>query len=77
MADCPAYLEPPGQTRHDLQRSVAKLYDKRSAAAHGKPQHEQEDLLASFTLLGRILQKILDDRAVPSKELLERQLFGA
>lgn len=72
-----AYLEPPGQGRHDLQRAVAKLYDKRSAAAHGKPRHETDDLLETFNLLARVLRRILDDRAVPSKDQLERTLFGA
>ncbi|MBA0395559.1 hypothetical protein D7U98_09080 [Stenotrophomonas maltophilia] len=72
-----AYLEPPSPSRHALQRAVAKLYDKRSAAAHGKPEHETDDLLETFNLLARVLRKILDDRAVPSKEHLERTLFGA
>ena len=72
-----AYLEPPGAARHVLQRAVAKLYDKRSAAAHGKPKHETGDLLETFNLLARVLRRILDDRSVPSKEDLERTLFGA
>jgi hypothetical protein len=72
-----SYLEPPGQSRHALQRAVAKLYDKRSAAAHGKPRHETDDLLETFNLLARVLRKILDDQAVPSKQDLERTLFGA
>jgi len=71
-----AYLEPPGSSRHALQKAVAKLYDKRSAAAHGKPKHETDDLLETFNLLAQVLRKILDERAVPSKEDLERTLFG-
>jgi len=43
-----AYLEPPGKSRHTLQKKIAKLYDMRSAAAHGKPKHEAEDLLLIF-----------------------------
>ncbi|ARP82924.1 hypothetical protein CAL12_20300 [Bordetella genomosp. 8] len=72
-----AYLEPPGRSRHTVQRAIAKLYDKRSAAAHGKPKHQAEDLLETFNLLARVLRKILDDQAVPSKEELESALFGA
>lgn len=72
-----AFLEPPGPSRHELQRTVAKLYDKRSAAAHGKPKHENDDLLETFNLLARVLRRMLDDRAVPLKENLERTLFGA
>jgi hypothetical protein len=71
-----AFLEPPGAARHELQRSVAKLYDKRSAAAHGKPKHEPDDLLATFNLLRRILMAIIDRGSVPSKDELEQSLFG-
>jgi hypothetical protein len=71
-----AFLEPPGAERHRLQREVAKLYDKRSAAAHGKPKHEAGDLLATFSLLRRILMKIIDRGAVPSKDSLDALLFG-
>jgi len=72
-----AYLEPPGSGRHGLQRQVAKMYDKRSAAAHGKPKHDPDDLLAAFNLLKRVLLKIVGEGVVPSKELLEASLFGA
>jgi len=71
-----AYLEPPGDARLALQREVAKLYDKRSAAAHGKPSHENEHLIDTFNLLARVLRQMIDRRAVPKKEDLERALFG-
>lgn len=72
-----AFLKAPGTERHNLQREVAKLYDKRSAAAHGKPKHEAEDLLATFNLLRDILMKIIDRGAVPTKESLDALLFGS
>ena len=72
-----AFLEQPGAQRHSLQKEVAKLYDKRSAAAHGKPKHEAEDLLATFSLLRRILMQIIDLGSVPSKESLDARLFGS
>ncbi|WEE79520.1 hypothetical protein LZ683_09255 [Comamonas testosteroni] len=72
-----AYLERPGGARHSLQKKVAKLYDKRSAAAHGKPKHEAEDLLATFNLLRQILMKIIDDGSIPSKEALDAMLFNS
>ncbi|WP_291719721.1 HEPN domain-containing protein [Magnetospirillum sp. 64-120] len=72
-----AYLEPPGNIRAKLQKEVAKLYDKRSAAAHGKPRHEAEDLLATFNLLQRVLIAIIDAKKVPSKDDLEDALFGS
>jgi hypothetical protein len=72
-----AYLEPPGKARLDLQREVAKLYDKRSAAAHGKPKHTAADLLATFQLLRRVLLSMIDAGTVPTKSDLEERLFGA
>ncbi|PZQ76401.1 HEPN domain-containing protein [Sphingomonas sp.] len=72
-----AYLEPPGANRLALQRSVAKLYDKRSAAAHGKPSHDNDHLLETFNLLQRVLLQIIDRGAVPGKDELEQELFGA
>lgn len=72
-----AFLEPPGDERARLQKDVAKLYDKRSAAAHGKPKHEPQDLLDTFNLLRRVLITIIDSRKVPSKDALEGMLFGS
>ena len=72
-----AYLERPGPDRLELQKKIASLYDMRSAAAHGKPRHEPEHLLRSFELVRRVLLRMIHEAAVPSKELLERRLFGA
>ncbi|WP_369326852.1 hypothetical protein AB6N01_04045 [Alcaligenes nematophilus] len=72
-----AYLEEPGTARLARQKSIAKLYTKRSAAAHGKPNHDQKNLLDSFNLLREVLTKMLDSGWVPSKEVLEAKLFGA
>lgn len=72
-----AFLEPPGSSRHRLQKEIAKLYDKRSAAAHGKPKHNSDDLLATFNLLRRVLLTIIEHGKVPSKEDLEAALFGS
>lgn len=72
-----SFLELPGESRHGLQKEIAKLYDKRSAAAHGKPKHEPEDLLATFSLLRRVLIEIIDRGKVPKKDELEGLLFCA
>lgn len=72
-----AFLEPPGSLRHTLQKDIAKLYDKRSAAAHGKPKHNSDDLLATFNLLRRVLLEIIEQGEVPNKDTLEAALFGA
>lgn len=72
-----AFLEQPGLERARLQKMIAKLYDKRSAAAHGKPKHTTEDILASFNLLRRVLIMIIDGGKIPSKDDLEGMLFGS
>lgn len=72
-----SFLEEPGNERAKLQRKISKLYDKRSAAAHGKPRQQPADLLESFSLLRRVLIKIIELGEVPSKQNLEASLFGA
>jgi hypothetical protein len=72
-----AYLEPPGMKRLELQKQVASLYDLRSAAAHGKPRHEPDHLLKSFELIRKVLLRMIHEASVPTKETLERRLFGA
>lgn len=72
-----AFLERPGISRLTKQREVSALYDKRSAAAHGKPKHSQEHLLATFELLRAVLVRITESGRVPSKSELEGSLFGA
>lgn len=71
-----SYLEPPGERRQSRAKEIGKLYDKRSSAAHGKAAHEDNDLLASFNLLGEVLRKMLDEGRVPTKPELEGMLFG-
>lgn len=72
-----AYMEPPGNGRLAHQKKIAKLYDKRCAAAHGTPKHEPNDVLASFELLRMVLIKIIENGKVPNKDDLERMLFSA
>jgi hypothetical protein len=72
-----AFLEPFGNRRGLQQKQIAKLYDKRSAAAHGKPSHDNEDVLDSFVLLRRVLTRIIDNKKMPSREDLEDLLFGS
>lgn len=72
-----SFLDEPGEFRRSRQKAVAHLYDKRSAAAHGKPKHQSADLVATFELLRRILIKMIHQRSVPSKDELDALLFGA
>ena len=71
-----SFLEAPGTERAALQKSIGKLYDKRSSAAHGLSKHQGDDLLGTFTLLRRVIIKIIDQKSVPSPEQLNSLLFG-
>lgn len=71
-----AYLKPPGSERAATQKRVLKLYDARSAAAHGAPKHTTNDLLASLELLREVLISMIHARKIPTREELESLLFG-
>ena len=71
-----AFLEPPGESRLAVQKHVAALYDKRSAAAHGLPRHDRNDVLDTSNLLRHVALMIIDNKKVPTKRELEAKLFG-
>ena len=71
-----AYLAPRGDQRLKKQREVAKLYDARSAAAHGSPKHGSEDVLSTFQLLRAAVLCMINENAVPTKDDLSRCLFA-
>lgn len=70
-----AYMEPRGKTRSAFQKKAAKLYDKRSAAAHGSAKHELPDLVDSFYVLRDVLIRMIEVGKVPTREELEARLF--
>lgn len=72
-----AYLDLPGENRAKRQKEIAKLYDKRSAAAHGKPSHNSEHVLKTFNLLREVLLEIIDRGSTPTNDYLEEKLFGS
>jgi hypothetical protein len=71
-----SYIHPPGQQRADMQKEIFELYDKRSAAAHGKPKHNTEHLMQTFNILQRVLMRMIDEKEVPSKTALNNMLLG-
>lgn len=71
-----SYIHPPGQQRADMQKEIFELYDKRSAAAHGKPKHNTDHLMQTFNILQRVLMRMIDDKEVPSKTALNNMLLG-
>lgn len=72
-----AFLEPPSEERLSLHKRLLKLYDARSKVAHGTGGNELEPYVDTYNLMRRILLKILEQKTVPSREDVERMLFGA
>lgn len=70
------YLEPRGESRIEMQKRIAKLYDKRSAAAHGQPKHTLEDLCATFDVMRRVLCAMIESCEVPTQDDLTQILLG-
>jgi hypothetical protein len=67
-----AYLEPPGDSRALLKNHIENLYHSRSDAAHGNPTGQGESFFASYSLLKRVMLKIIEENYVLSVGDLER-----
>ena len=76
-ANVATFLEPPGAERHSLQQRVAKLYDSRSAAAHGRAKNVEDALIETYSVTRRVLLTIIEQNHVPSLKELESKLFGS
>jgi hypothetical protein len=72
-----SYLEPAGLGRMSLQKRIAKLYDGRSAAAHGREDKAGGTLAETFELVRRLATRMIEANEIPSRESLEARLFGA
>jgi hypothetical protein len=71
-----AYIVEFGPDRGAYQKEVARIYDKRSAAVHGVPKHDNDDVLNTFTVMRAALMKMIETGKVPTREDLEKRLFG-
>jgi len=76
-ANIASYLESPGKGRLELQKRLLKLYDARSSAAHGANKNVADALVETQEITRRVLYKIFETMHIPTKEDLERELFGA
>ena len=66
-----AYLEPQGESRDALKKQVESLYDSRSDAAHGNPAGQDEAFFSSYSLLRRVILRMLESDYVLAIEDLE------
>jgi hypothetical protein len=71
-----SYLHPPGADRATMQKEIFDLYDKRSAAAHGKPKHRIDHLVQTFNIIKLVLIKMIEAHEVPTKDALNARLLG-
>jgi hypothetical protein len=71
-----SYLFMPGAARLQKQKEIAELYDKRSAAAHGKPKHTDAHLNQSFVILRNVLIRMITAKHVPTKSELNDMVMG-
>lgn len=72
-----SYLLNPGSDRMQLQMRVVKLYDARSAVAHGSDIEAELPLKETYFLTKEILEKIIHDRRVPTDDEIRARVFGA
>lgn len=71
------FLEVAGIPRMNAQKAIAKLYDSRSAAAHGREDRRGDSLQETYALARRTLLKMIENDRVPTHVELEAKLFGA
>ncbi len=71
------YLTEPGLERMQFHKKLLKLYDERSQAAHTVNAVDAESASETFVVMRRVLVKIISEDRVPSREFLEKLLFGA
>jgi hypothetical protein len=75
-ANIAAYLEPPGTGRLTLHQRIMKLYDVRSAVAHGTKLKTPDAWSEMYALANRIILKMLAAGHVPSQQDLQNELFA-
>jgi hypothetical protein len=75
-ANIAAYLEPSGTGRLTLHQQIMKLYDARSAVAHGTKLKTPDAWSETYALANRILLKMLGVGHIPSQQDLQSELFA-
>jgi len=71
-----SYLQEPGPDRLALHKRIIKLYDKRSEVAHGATGGNAQAFRDTYALIAKALFKIIEQRHVPTRDELEKLLFG-
>jgi hypothetical protein len=75
-ANIASYLESRGEARRTLFKRIIKLYDLRSAAAHGSGKNDIAPYQETYAIARRVILRMIEARHVPSKAEQEATLFG-
>jgi|SRR5579864_301083 len=75
-ANIASYLENRGAARQALFKRITKLYDLRSAAAHGSGEYEITPYQETYAIARRVILRMIETGHVPSKDEQEEALFG-
>jgi hypothetical protein len=75
-ANIATYLENRGDARQALFKRITKLYDLRSAAAHGTGECDITPYQETYAIARRVILRMIETRRVPSKADQEATLFG-
>ncbi|MDO2949235.1 hypothetical protein [Aeromonas simiae] len=70
-----SYLEKPGPSRHELYKSILKLYNERSVVAHTAQEVETGPLVETYVIMRNALVRMIDEGKVPTQPELESLLF--
>jgi flagellar biosynthesis chaperone FliJ len=60
----------------EFHKKLQKLYDQRSQAAHTANNVEGEAASETFAIIKAVLEKIISEDHVRSRDFLEKRLFG-
>ena len=69
------FLESAGENRLKEQRKIARLYDARSAAAHGRAEDAETPFMESYALFRKILMRMIEMKTVPKSDDLRQMLL--
>lgn len=71
-----SYLQPASTKRIELFKSVKKLYNARSKAAHGRPNEDYKEFKDSYNLLRDAIIKMIEENHVPTQDDLEQMIMN-
>lgn len=75
-ANIASYLEERGPERLSLFKRITKLYDRRSAAAHGSGDSDIIPYQETYAIARKVVLRMIETRQVPSRDDQEAIMFG-